>query len=418
MAAAVWSAAGLPRFPPLLAPGTHGERRVRRFVRGETTQRSDLDPDALIADLREVALARLRDAKALWLILDGSDLRKPHAQQMEALQPVLPLTGKRTVPGYPTLTMLGLGGDGRRGILDHRLYSRNADDFVSQPSLVRQVITSTGETLASWAQPVTLILDRGFDDQAILATGWRQGWHLVWRVRHQERKVRAEVDGPLLPLDVLGARDLTPIGSLAAEMLVQKRGQARPKRQPVTVRLRTCPVQVPITYLPEPGDPEERWEQPCWLVEARLVGTAQEPWWLLTDHPVTTDADAVTIFRMYAQRWAIEDTFKVVKETLGQETVQVLGYEAVRTLDALAWVALAYLEELGTTLDHAAIRFLRRLGGGEDRRNRPVGRAVLLRGLQRLLDLLVTAELLAAADTQGTLPPGIAALLGLAPDDP
>jgi len=121
---------------------------------------------------------------------------------------------------------------------------------------------------------------------------------------------------------------------------------------------------------------------------------------------------------MYAQRWAIEDTFKVVKETLGQETVQVLGYEAVRMLDALVWVALAYLHDLGITMDHAAIRFLRRLGGGEERRNRPVGKATLLRGLQRLLDLLVTQALLGQAIDDGALPPGIATLLGLSLDDP
>lgn len=387
-------------------------------MRGESTQRSDLDPDTLLADLRDVGLARLRDAEDLWLILDGSDLRKPHAQQMEHLQSVKALQGRRLVPGYPTLTLLGLGGDGRRGILDHRLFSAKAEDFVSQPSLVRDVLTSTGEALAGWEQPVTLILDRGFDDQAILATAWAQGWHLVWRVAHRDRTVRAAPAGPLLPLATLGARDLAPIGSLEAEMLVQKPGQARPKRQPVTVRLRSCPVQMPVRYIPEPGEPEEQWEQACWLVETTLVGTDQEPWWLLTDHPVETSADAVVIFRMYAQRWAIEDTFKVVKDTLGQETVQVLGYEAVRMLDALAWVALAYLEDLGITLDHAAIRFLRRLGGGEDRRTRPVGRMVLLRGLQRLLDLLVTAMLLEQAEADGGIPPGVATLLGLDAADP
>lgn len=385
-------------------------------MRGETTQRSALDPGTLIADLREVGRARLREAEQLWLILDGSDLRKPHAREMEALQPVLPLQGKRTVPGYPTLTLLGLGGEGRRGILDHVLYSAKADDFVSVPSIVREMLTTTGTALAGWNQPVTLILDRGFDDQALLATGWRQGWHLVWRVKHRERKVRGTPGGPLLPLALLAEQRLTGMGSLEAEMLVQKRGQPRPKRQPVTVRLRRCPVLMPIQYIPEPGEPQESWEQACWLVEATLVGTDQAPWWLLTDHPVEMEAEATTIFRMYAQRWAIEDTFKVVKDTLGQETVQVLGYEAVRMLDALAWVALAYLDELGITLDHAAIRFLRRLGGGEDRRNRPVGKAVVLRGLQRLLDLLVTATLLAEAEETGTVPPGIAALLGL--DDP
>jgi len=387
-------------------------------VRGETTQRSALDPEALIAALRTMALDRLRDADDLWLILDGSDLRKPHARQMEALQRVAPLTGSSLVPGYPTLTLLGLGGEGRRGILDHRLYSAQAGDFVSVPALTRQLITTTGEALASWPQPVTLIMDRGFDDQAILATAWRQGWQTVWRVQHRDRLVRAGPAGPTQPLEPLAHQTLAPIGRIEAELLVQKTGQARPKRQPVTVALRACPVVMPVRWRPTPGTPEERWEQPCWLVEAAMRTTEQEPWWLLTDRPVETEQDAATIFRMYAQRWAIEDTFKLVKDALGQETVQVLSYEAVRMLDALAWVAQAYLEDLGIGLDHPAIRFLRRLGGGEDRPNRPVGRAILLRGLQRLLDLLVTQALLTDARQTGHLPPQIAAFLTSLPDDP
>lgn len=371
-----------------------------------------------MAELRTIALDRLRDADDLWLILDGSDLRKPHARQMEALQRVAPLKGAGMVPGYPTLTLLGLGGDGRRGILDHRLYSAQAGDFVSVPASTRQVITTTGAALADWTQPITLIMDRGFDDQAILATAWQQGWQTVWRVQHRDRRVRAHPDGPTQSLETLARASLAPIGQLDAELLVQKIGQARPKRQPVTVALRSCPLLMPVRWRPTPGAPEERWEHPCWLVEASMHTTDLEPWWLLTDRPVETEQDATTIVRMYAQRWAIEDTFKLVKDALGQETVQVLGYDAVRMLDALAWVAQAYLEDLGVRLDHPAIRFLRRLGGGEDRRNRPVGRAILLRGLQRLLDLLVTQALLADAQQAGALPPHIAAFLGILPDDP
>lgn len=252
---------------------------MRRFVRGEPPQRSTLDPDRLIAELRDQALERLREADDLWLILDGSDLRKPHAHAMEALQLVNPLKGAGMVPGSPTLTVLGLGGEGRRGMLDHRLSSARADDFVSVPSITRQVIATTGAALADWTQPVTLIMDRGFDDQAIVATAWRQGWHTVWRVLHRERLVRADAASQSLPLEQLAATTLAPIGRIDAEMLVQKTGQARAKRQPVTVQLRACPVLVPVHWQSFPGAAREQGEQPCWLVEASLVNTDLDPWW-------------------------------------------------------------------------------------------------------------------------------------------
>ena len=47
----------------------------------------------------------------------------------------------------------------------------------------------------------------------------------------------------------------------------------------------------------------------------------------------------------------MEDAFKIGKQCLGWEDVQVLAYEAVRTLVALGWVAAGFLYELGVTLE-------------------------------------------------------------------
>jgi len=156
--------------------------------------------------------------------------------------------------------------------------------------------------------------------------------------------------------------------------------------------------------------------KPCWLVEVRLERVDQEPWWLLTDRPVETAEQASEVFRMYCQRWAIEDAFKVAKTCLGWEDVQVLAYEAVRLLVALGWVAAGFLFDLGVTLEWREVRLLRRLGGGEDRPNRPPGKIVLTRGLRRLLDLLALEAILAAEEREhGSLPPRIAAMLGRTP---
>jgi hypothetical protein len=67
------------------------------MLRGETTRRSDLDPEALTATLRAHGVERLCGEPQLWGILDGSDLRKPHATAMEGLQPELRLEGRGTV---------------------------------------------------------------------------------------------------------------------------------------------------------------------------------------------------------------------------------------------------------------------------------------------------------------------------------
>jgi hypothetical protein len=108
------------------------------MLRGETTQRSDLEPAQLTAKLQAHGVARLRGEADLWVVLDGSDLRKPHAQRMEHLQRVPRLAGGGTVPGYRTLNALGVGTGGRRGLLYHRFFSSHAPDFVSEAEETRR----------------------------------------------------------------------------------------------------------------------------------------------------------------------------------------------------------------------------------------------------------------------------------------
>jgi len=124
-------------------------------------------------------------------------------------------------------------------------------------------------------------------------------------------------------------------------------------------------------------------------------------------------AQATEVFRMYCQRWSIEDAFKTAKTCLGWEEVQVLAFDAVRLLVALGWVATGFLFQLGVSLEWGEVRLLRWLGGGEERPNRPPGKIVLSRGLRRLLDHLATEAILAEEERRhGGLPPRIAALLG------
>src|SRR5437588_11388737 len=66
-----------------LSKGKKGSQRVIRLATGQSKQRSDLDAAHLTKQMREVALEQLRQTSEdeLWLIADGSDLRKPLAEE-------------------------------------------------------------------------------------------------------------------------------------------------------------------------------------------------------------------------------------------------------------------------------------------------------------------------------------------------
>ena len=148
-----------------LSKGKKGSQRVIRLATGESTQRSELDAEHLTKRLREVAVEELRQTpdEELWLIADGSDLRKPYAEVMPYLMQVRDLD-KKLVPGYRTLNVIGLT-PGRRGLLYHRLFSSQAPDFVSEPAercRREQALRPLKER-----KTVTWRLPSGFDDVAV-----------------------------------------------------------------------------------------------------------------------------------------------------------------------------------------------------------------------------------------------------------
>ena len=155
---------------PILSQVKKGAQRIIRMVSGETTKRSPkLDAAHLTAQLRSSAIAHLSETPSdeLWLIADGSDLRKPYAKAMPSLMKVRALD-KSLVPGYRTLTVLGFTPQ-HRAVLYHRLFSSTAPDFVSEPHEVQTALTSVSQAIAPLKaqMPITWLLDSGFDDVAV-----------------------------------------------------------------------------------------------------------------------------------------------------------------------------------------------------------------------------------------------------------
>lgn len=395
---------------------TDGAQRVIRLATGESTKRSQLDAENLTERLRGRGLAELGEADTdeLWLILDESELRKPYAQMMPDLMQVRNLDGS-LVPGYRTVNVLGVTPQ-RRGILYHHLFSSQAADFVSEPTEVQTALQTVHQAVQAqerW-RSVNWIMDSGLDDVAVWRTIWEQDEHLVCRLQHIDRLISYQAaDQTWQEGNVAEARRALKLWATAQTDMVTQRGrQQRPKAQTVTAEIRACPVRLNYDANVRREGAAAPAQKDLWLVEVRLLGTKLEPWLLITDWPVTDAASALRIFRMYRQRWAVEDSFKFTKDCLGWEEVQVLDLTGIRTLVALAWVAAGFLYELGINLDWPEVQLLAKLGGFVPHKGRKPGKTVLTWGLHRVLDMLTTEALLERyVREHGALPPRIAALL-------
>ena len=378
-----------------------GERRVRRMANGESTKRSQLDADQVTRVLREQGAANLLGEEELTLILDGMELRRAGAREQEYLMRVKALDGS-LVNGYRSINVLGMGRENARGLLYHRLFSSMAPDFESENFEIRAAIQETEQALVSFEGWKTWVMDKGFDNDDVWWQVWEQPHsRLVCRVYHLERIVLWQSASGQWEERYLDAtfKHLQPLANVETKLEVRLQGQKRAKRQKVTVQLSAVPVRI---YHPE----DKTRSQDTWLVRAKVVGAVGDPWYLLTDWPVNDAESARRIFIFYRRRWAVEDTFKFIKTAFGVEEVQMMDFEAVRNLVAYGWVAAGFLFHLGLTLEQPEVRLLARLGGWEERENRPPGKLVITRGLRRLIDQAATeAILLMHVEEHGDLPP-------------
>ncbi len=343
---------------------------------------------------------------------DCSDLRKPYATEMPYLMQVPDLDGKGVVPGYRTLNVLGVT-PGRRGILYHHLLSSQVPGFVSEPAEVQAALQTVSQALTPLkaSKIVTWITDRGFDDVAVWRTIWEQHEHVVCRIYHTERIVTWQdkqghwIQGPLAQAQ----RQVRHLARVETTLEVQRGQQCHPKRQPVQIDIAACPVRLTYSTGVRRKEPGQVVTKDLWLVQVQILGTTQAPWLLLTDWPVEDEQSALRIFIMYRERWAAEDSFKVTKACVGWEEVQVLDWQALQTLVALAWVTAGFLYQMGVTFQWAEVQLIAKLGGWEPHKDRRPGKITLMRGL---VEMLVTQAMLSryAAEHQG-LPPNITAFL-------
>src|ERR1700690_2885654 len=395
-------ASQIARCSPDLARLANGEKRVRRLANGESRQRSELDADHVTEVLRQAGVDELRSAEALTLIMDMSEVRRAGAEAQEALMRVKALDGG-LVNGYRTVNVLGMGGSAR-GMLYHRLFSSASAGFESEARAVLGAIAAVESSFANFSGAKTWVVDCGFDNDDVWWVIWQHpGSHLVCRVYHLERLVQWQTPTGVWEERYLDAtfKHLRVWARLETDLAVRLVGQKHAKRQTVTVEVSSVPLRV---YHPD----DKTIVKPVWLAKVEVLGATSDPWYLLTDWPVNAPDTARRVFIFYRQRWSVEDTFKFVKTCLGLEHVQMLSFEAVRTLVAFAWVAAGVLFHLCLTLDMPEVRLLARLGGWVERPNRPPAKVCLTRGLRRLLDAFATQAILDDHIHQfGDLPPFI-----------
>jgi Transposase DDE domain len=366
------------------ADKAHSEKRIRRFVHGEH-QRAEVTAETLVSKLLEEGSKRLRNAKRVTVIMDGSDLRKRYSQKLEHLSHVRSLEGT-LIAGYPTLNAIGLAEDGTKALLYHETYSSEAPGFKSQNELVKAALQRIVTELRSQGVgQICFVLDRGFDDAKLMRfIDQDLKCQYVIRAQHIDRRIRDQQGKTQALKDMLDTHEVTTTLDMNRPT-VHEDGK---------VRYRKCKTELRASAF----------ESVDYSFRSNAIGLTfkgkdkpsekDDGWILLTNLPIDDPEFLKHIIALYLGRWSIEDVFAWTKQALGWEQVRVLEFSAFRTLVALAFVAASFVFDLGADPTQPDIKLLARLGGYVPHKNRPPGKKCLLLGLQRLVQAQITAALL------------------------
>ena len=370
----------IARAAPQTGCTPHAERRLRRLVGGQN-KRATVKADALQKRLRTLGAQRLAKQDEVVVILDGSDLRKPHSKKLEHLSTVRALDGD-LVPGYPTLNAPGLAADGTRALLYHTTYSHDMPGYTSDNAIVHQAVRAIVKALRqAGVLRIIFVLDRGFDDLNLIRLLARLDVRFVIRARHETRKVRVwPTSEDLSLLDAVAAQGVQD--SFEMRRPTSREGKTKFKLTPAVTRQREVfvdqgRVRLSIVKLD---------------FAVPLKALEEQGWVLLTNLPSAIEGGSGRVVRLYLRRWAVEDVFSWTKAALGWEEARVLSFAAFRTLVAFAWIAAAFVFSLGSSLDSPELQLLAHLGGHVPHKNRLPGKRVLLRGLERLAAALLVEQ--------------------------
>ncbi len=286
------------------------------------------------------------DGQEALLLWDDSVLEKPESTKAEGLGFVRSSKAvrlKRIKPGFYTppggppvfvpglhwLALLVVGLTGAPTVALMRWWSNRSSGQVSAEDpweLRRQLLTQCATV---WGRQVLHVWDRAYAGSGWLGEALAQGvrfvvrWPKGWKLQPPTSLSR------LLQAPADAAR---PAWQFTRGLRSWDEQQLWDPRRNQWFRVGVLAVCVMHPQHPTP----------LWLVVARSASgkSRREPWYLLTNEPIETEADAWRIVRAYARRWQIEMCFRYCKSELALESPRLWTWE--RRIKLLLLVTLAY----------------------------------------------------------------------------
>ena len=260
------------------------------------------------------------------ILVDDSDVIKPHGEKFEALGQVRDGSskGKKIEKGYLVTEMVGLTANKKQPVsLVAHLHSSVEKDYKSTNEVLFQGLNRVIDCLSEKA---TFVFDRGYDMNALFHFMYKKQQDFIVRLT-ENRKLFWK--GKWFKAPVL--RDSRK-GHIKTTQPFREAGKE--KRETVYI----SHLNIKITASKNP-------------VNLVLVyGLGKTPMMLATNKLIKGKEDVIQIVRTYLSRWRIEEYFRFKKQHFGFENFRVRSLTSINNLNQLLTYAIGLLGLLADKL--------------------------------------------------------------------
>lgn len=266
-------------------------------------------------------------ARCDYLVIDGSDVSKTYAQQMEGLCRVHDGSTGQIGNGYQQMNVIGVAPSTSSTVMaSSRLYSYATSH--ESPNLSENAVLL--EELAVIDRYVktrkTVVIDRGGDRRVLIESFLSKNRPFIIR---QIGNRHISYRGKRRLLDAVGK-------STALKIPVSIPRYKSGRR--VLHRFMCGGVKVKFPCAHHNGD----WEQSLWLVTVQRPGKSRCNF--LSYIPARTEAEAVKmVMEGYGCRWRIEEVHRQVKQDYNYEAISLRRYNALRNFNSIFWMVMGFL---------------------------------------------------------------------------
>jgi len=265
-----------------------------------------------------------------YVVLDGSEMRKPYSEKMDDLMRVKSLKGGY-VNGYRTLSGI-LINKSKPTLLATIPYSSRANDFRSENTIAFNLIKNIDKSVSRNSGIITYLLDSNYDNQKFFDEIESYGDKYIIRAQYLNRNV-IDHKGKVSYLKDLKYRN---IGVVEYETLFISGKKYKN-------------IKAHFSYSSFTLNDKKMTSINVKLLKGNGKNLFKKDFYLITNisYSRVSKDRIIRIYNAYGYRWKIELVFKFLKSNLGWEKFRLKDYEANKKMIALLFMIGAYLYEIG-----------------------------------------------------------------------